>query len=282
MAISINKLEMKDTKGNRKWIEEEKKKVGADLDVDKIVEKKIEEELNSLYIKFTDTPIVKYDDGMIYEGIDKKANKKNITIDKNNKKDLYRQISGEGLIYYKIAEFKKEDKKLLFSLWHEDFEIDQFREEIIPTYSSLYASVSIEINSPYALVTINGRPVIFGAVRSLIRNFISNIFTINTVSWDNNALRGIRKEFADKTIILGAKGIEGNITARATSKNLNNTSMDNDLGKGDITLVKFTFKKLYPENDILINGTQGYISTSLSDDDAKDFVKQYLLKYASN
>lgn len=273
---------MKDTKGNRKWIEEEKKKVGADLDVDKIVEKKIEEELNSLYIKFTDTPIVKYDDGMIYEGIDKKANKKNITIDKNNKKDLYRQISGEGLIYYKIAEFKKEDKKLLFSLWHEDFEIDQFREEIIPTYSSLYASVSIEINSPYALVTINGRPVIFGAVRSLIRNFISNIFTINTVSWDNNALRGIRKEFADKTIILGAKGIEGNITARATSKNLNNTSMDNDLGKGDITLVKFTFKKLYPENDILINGTQGYISTSLSDDDAKDFVKQYLLKYASN
>lgn len=282
MAISINKLEMKDTKKNREWIEKEKKEGKIDSEIAELKEKKIEEALNSLYQRFIDNPIVKYDEGRIYEEIDKKANRSNITIDENSKKELYKQINEEDLIYYKITEYRKEDKKILFSLWHESFDIDQFREEVIPSYSSLYASVYVEINGSYALLTINGSPVIFGAVRSLIRDFISKDFIVNAVKWDNNALRDIRTEFADRTTILGAKGIEGNIKARAISQNLNNTAIDNDLGEGDITLLKFTFKKLYPGNDMLINGTQGYITTTLKDDDARNFIKQYLLTYASN
>ncbi len=273
---------MKDTKKNREWIEKEKKEGKIDSEIAELKEKKIEEALNSLYQRFIDNPIVKYDEGRIYEEIDKKANRSNITIDENSKKELYKQINEEDLIYYKITEYRKEDKKILFSLWHESFDIDQFREEVIPSYSSLYASVYVEINGSYALLTINGSPVIFGAVRSLIRDFISKDFIVNAVKWDNNALRDIRTEFADRTTILGAKGIEGNIKARAISQNLNNTAIDNDLGEGDITLLKFTFKKLYPGNDMLINGTQGYITTTLKDDDARNFIKQYLLTYASN
>lgn len=274
-------MEIKNTKNERQWIEERKMEGKSEADIEELLENRIDEELDSLYKSFSNRPVLKYDKTKIFAEFEKKANKKNMDINDHIAEDLYKQIKSQDLVYYDIGELKKENRKISFSVRHESFEIDQFREKIIPSYNSLYSYVSIEINSPYALVYINGTQYIFGAVRTLIKDFISNDFAINAVKWDDNALRDIINDFGDRILIINAKGIEGNITARAISANLNNSNMLAEIKTGTITSVKFTFKIFYPRNDMLINGAQGYIGTTLSDNDAKDFVQKKLLGYSS-
>ncbi|MEM0136195.1 MAG: hypothetical protein QXU18_13395 [Thermoplasmatales archaeon] len=281
MSMSINKMIVKNTKRARQWIDEMKNDGKSEAEIEELLEKRLDKELNSIHKSISTTSVVKYDGTKIRNEILKKANRKNIDINGDILTHLYSQIEEQDLVYYDINEIKKEGSKISFSVRHESFEIDQFREKIIPSYNSLYASVSIERNSPFALVYINGTQYIFGAVRTLIKEFISDDFTINSVKWDDGALRAIINEFSEDIILINARGIEGNITARATSDKLNDSNMLTEIEAGTITSVKFSFKKPYPENNLFIDGAHGYINTSLSDNDAKTFIQNELLRYSS-
>lgn len=272
---------MKSTKENARWIEEQKKQGKNDSEIEELLEKRIMDGMNSLYEKFSAKSSLYYDKERIFYELEKKGGKDNSKLTSDQMIKLYEQISEKELTYYRVQNLEKKDKSISFSIVHESFEIEKFRDQIIPSYSSWYLQVSMEISSPYALITIDGNPLYFGSLRALLKEYIDRALSINSVKWEDSSLREIMSNYADTTIIISAKGIEGDITAKATSTNLNNKNMLVEIENGYITSVKFTFKTIYPGNDIYINGVYGYITTSLSEDDSRKFIKNHLLIFST-
>lgn len=281
MSLGINKMELKKTKNVISWrhklVEEGKK----EEEIDKEIELRLIEQLDSLKTKFTKEKRMMYEEEKVIKTISEKAKKKSLTLGSEKLNKLKNQIIDQKLRYYEIRELTKNDRSITFGITHEFFDIEEFREEIIPYYSTVYVSVSIQINSPYAIVFINGRYDVFPTIRSLLRDFISDDINVRAVKWEDAALRQILNDYAKEIILINAKNIEGKIVARATASDLNNSNILSHIERGSLTAVKFNFKKMYEGNDLSINGMGGWISTTLSDKDAKEFVQNYLLAISS-
>ncbi len=281
MSIGINKLELKTNKEQKEWITKQKDSGMSIEQIEKVIEKQIIKQLNDLNKTFSEKPIKMYTESDISEEIESKT--KDLEINKELIPNIIRLIESKKLRYYEVKNLKSENEEriLTFGLTHEYFDIVQFREELVPYYSTVYVTVSIQINSPYALVFINGRYDLFGKTRKLLKQLIGSEFNIRNVSWDDKALKEIAGKYAQEIKGINAKNVEGKITETAKASDLKQTKAIRELYTGEVYMISFNFKNTYPGNDISINGKWGWITTSLSDKDVQNFVKTDLLSYSS-
>jgi len=286
MYIGVNKLKLKDTKNVKKLLEIEMQKTSAEGKTeDKVKESLVRDQINQIYNRLNEREIFRYNkEDIVYE-IQEIIGRKNIKLNQSKFSEITKELIYKELINRQVKDiyYDRELGKLSFSLLHHEFDLQSFRgEEVYVAYQELYFSASIEVSSPFALVFINSRPIFFPKIRKLLKPLLYDGFHIQSVEWNDEALRAIVEKYGGEIIGLRATGIEGFIRANANAnEGLNSTAMKADLDRGSWTSVKFTFKDLYPSNYIQINGRNGYLSSDLSDDDLKDFTKNHLMHYSS-
>jgi hypothetical protein len=281
MSVGINKLEMKRNKEQLEWMRKLEESGKSKEQVDAAIEEKTVGELRELNKTFSNVSKRMYTELEITEEI--KARTRDMDVKDERIEEVIKQTMSKKLRYYEIHKLNisNDGKTMTFGLTHEYFDVVQFREEVVPYFSTVYVTVAIQINSPYALVFVNGRADLFAKTRKLIRQLISSEFQIKNITWDSEALKEIEKQYAKETKGINAKNVEGKITETARASNLRNTNAKNALYQGDVYMISFNFAKLFPGNDISINGRGGWITTTLSDKDIQDFVKTHLLTYSS-
>jgi len=286
MYIGVNKLKLKDTKNVKKLLEIEMQKTSAEGKTeDKVKESLVRDQINQIYNRLNEREIFRYNkEDIVYE-IQEIIGRKNIKLNQSKFSEITKELIYKELINRQVKDiyYDRELGKLSFSLLHHEFDLQSFRgEEVYVAYQELYFSASIEVSSPFALVFINSRPIFFPKIRKLLKPLLYDGFHIQSVEWNDEALRAIVEKYGGEIIGLRATGIEGFIRANANAnEGLNSTAMKADLDRGSWISVKFTFKDLYPSNSIQINGRNGYLSSDLSDDDLKDFTKNHLMHYSS-
>ena len=281
MSVGINKLEMKRNKEQLEWMRKLEESGKSKEQVDAAIEEKTVDELRELNKTFSNVSKRMYTELEITEEI--KARTRDMDVKDERIEEVIKQTMSKKLRYYEIHKrnISNDGKTMTFGLTHEYFDVVQFREEVVPYFSTVYVTVAIQINSPYALVFVNGRADLFAKTRKLIRQLISSEFQIKNITWDSDALKEIEKQYAKEIKGINAKNVEGKITETARASNLRNTNAKNALYQGDVYMISFNFAKLFPGNDISINGRGGWITTTLSDKDIQDFVKTHLLTYSS-
>lgn len=286
MYIGVNKLKLKDTKNVKKLLEIEMQKTSAEGKTeDKVKESLVRDQINQIYNRLNEREIFRYNkEDIVYE-IQEIIGRKNIKLNQSKFSEITKELIYKELINRQVKDiyYDRELGKLSFSLLHHEFDLQSFRgEEVYVAYQELYFSASIEVSSPFALVFINSRPIFFPKIRKLLKPLLYDGFHIQSVEWNDEALRAIAEKYGGEITGLKATGIEGFIRANANAnEGLNSTAMKADLDRGSWISVKFTFKDLYPSNSIQINGRNGYLSSDLSDDDLKDFTKNHLMHYSS-
>lgn len=286
MYIGVNKLKLKNTKDVKKLLEIEMQKTSAEGKTeDKVKESLVRDQINQIYNRLNEREIFRYNkEDIVYE-IQEIIGRKNIKLNQSKFSEITKELIYKELINRQVKDiyYDRELGKLSFSLLHHEFDLQSFRgEEVYVAYQELYFSASIEVSSPFALVFINSRPIFFPKIRKLLKPLLYDGFHIQSVEWNDEALRAIAEKYGGEITGLRATGIEGFIRANANAnEGLNSTSMKADLDRGSWISVKFTFKDLYPSNSIQINGRNGYLSSDLSDDDLKDFTKNHLMHYSS-
>ena len=281
MSVGINKLELKSNKEQKEWIKKQEDSGMSIEQIDEAIEELIIKQLDDLSKTFSGESIKMYSKSEISEEIETKT--KDFEVNKEQISNIISLIESKKLRYYEVKDLKYENKDriLTFGLTHEYFDIVQFREELVPYYSTVYVTVSIQINSPYALIFINGRPDLFGKTRKLLKQLIGSDLNIRNLTWDDKALKGIADKYAEEIKGINAKNVEGKITETARASNLKQTKAITELYTGKVYMISFNFKTTYPGNDISINGQGGWITTTLSDKDIQNFVKTHLLSYSS-
>lgn len=281
MSVGINKLELKSNKEQKEWIKKQEDSGMSIEQIDEAIEELIIKQLDDLSKTFSGEPIKMYSKSEISEEIETKT--KDFEVNKEQISNIISLIESKKLRYYEVKDLKYENKDriLTFGLTHEYFDIVQFREELVPYYSTVYVTVSIQINSPYALIFINGRPDLFGKTRKLLKQLIGSDLNIRNLTWDDKALKDIADKYAEEIKGINAKNVEGKITETARASNLKQTKAITELYTGKVYMISFNFKTTYPGNDISINGQGGWITTTLSDKDIQNFVKTHLLSYSS-
>jgi hypothetical protein len=282
MSVGLNKLELKSNKEHREWLIKQEKSGRSQDQIDEVIEERIAEGLKILNMKFSQEPVNRYSELEIEKDVNSKVN--DIKVDNDQLSTLLRLVKSEKLIYYKADKLRYEENsnKLSFGLTHEYFEIAQFRDKPVPHYTTVYVSVTIEVNSPYALVFITGRQDLFGKIRKLLKELIGAEFNIVNLTWDNEALKAIVKQYAKEIEGINARNIEGKITEIARATDLRQTLALTQLYKGEVYMVKFILRNVYPGNSISINGRWGLVtSDQLTEEDIQDFIKVHLLTYSS-
>ena len=281
MSVGINKLELKSNKEQKEWIKKQEDSGMSIEQIDEAIEELIIKQLDDLSKTFSGESIKMYSKSEISEEIETKT--KDFEVNKEQISNIISLIESKKLRYYEVKDLKYENKDriLTFGLTHEYFDIVQFREELVPYYSTVYVTVSIQINSPYALIFINGRPDLFGKTRKLLKQLIGSDLNIRNLTWDDKALKDIADKYAEEIKGINAKNVEGKITETARASNLKQTKAITELYTGKVYMISFNFKTTYPGNDISINGQGGWITTTLSDKDIQNFVKTHLLSYSS-
>ena len=282
MSVGINKWELKSNKEQREWIKKQEDSGMSIEQIDEAIEKLIIRQLEELSKTFSGEPIKMYSESDITEEIETKV--KELGVNREQISNIISDIDSKKLRYYEVKNLKYENKgrMLTFGLIHEYFNIELFREEIVPSYTTAYVTVSIQVNSPYALIFINGRPDLFGKTRKVLKRLTDPKFNIKNVVWNDVGLKAIAERYAEEIKAINANNVEGKITETARASNLRDTLAITELYKGEIYAIGFNFRNTYPGNDVTINGRGGWITTSLSDKDLQDFVKTHLLSYASN
>jgi len=285
MYIGVNKLKLKNTKNVRKLLEIEMQKTSAEGKTeDKVKVSLVRDQINQIYNRLNEREIFRYkEDDIMYE-INEIIRRKNIKLNQSKFSEITNNLMSMELINRQVKDiyYDRELGKLSFSLLHHEFDLQSFRGEVYDSYQEVYFSASIEVSSPFALVFINSRPIYFPKIRKLLKPLLYDGFHIQSVEWNDEALRAIAEKYGGEITGLKATGIEGFIRANANAnEGLNSTAMKAGLDRGSWISVKFTFKDLYPSNFIQINGRNGYLSSDLSDDDLKDFTRNHLMHYSS-
>lgn len=286
MNIGVNRLELKETKRVQNLLEKEmENRSNNGKKLDDLKGDKLREEMERINQTLKTDKKIMYSKIEITDSINEIIQRKNIKQTQGEISKLIDSLYSQNLKSRELKDidFDSKEGKLSISILHESFDINQFRNDVYTVLSDLYFSVFIEISSPYALVFINAGSVYFGKIRDILRNIVNNDFAIQTIKWHDDALRNIADIYGSEVTNLGAKGVEGFVYANAKAKEgLNSTAMKIDLDKGNWTSVGFNFKdSYYPNNQIFINGTKGYLSSDLSDDDLKKFIKNELIKYST-
>jgi hypothetical protein len=285
MYIGVNKLKLKNTKNVKKMLENEMQKTSAKGKTeDEVKESLVRDQINQIYNRLNEREIFRYNkDDIMYE-IQEIIRRKNIKLNQSEFSEITNKLIYKELINRQVKDiyYDRELGKLSFSLLHQEFDLQSFRGEVYDSYQELYFSASIEVSSPFALVFINSSSIFFPKIRKLLKPLLYDGFHIQSVEWNDEALRAIAEKYGGEIKALTATGIEGFIRAKANAnEGLNATAMKADLDRGSWISVKFTFKDLYPSNFIQINGRNGYLSSDLSDDDLKYFTKNHLMHYSS-
>lgn len=286
MNIGVNRLELKETKRVQNLLEKEMENRSIDRKtLEDLKEDKLRGEMERIFQTLNVNKKIIYSQNEIKDYIIEIIQRKNIKQTPAEILKLTDSLYSQNLKSRDIKEIEFDSKKgkLSISILHESFDINQFRNVVYTVLSDLYFSVSIEISSPYALVFINAGSAYFGKIRDILRSIVNYDFAVQTIKWDNDALRTIANIYGSEITNLGAKGVEGFVFANAKAKEgLNGTAMKTDLDRGNWTSVGFNFNNsYYPNNEIFINGTKGYLSSDLSDEDLKKFIKNELIKYST-
>ncbi len=285
MNIGVNRLKMSETKKVENLLEKEmQSSSNKGKTEDDLREIKLRDEMDRIYSDLKTNKKRMYSKDELKDSVNEIIQRKNIKQSQSELEKIIDSLVSEKLEYREIKDIDFDPKlgKLMFSMLHDSFDISQFRDKVYTSLQDLYFSISIEVSSPFALVFVNSNPLSYPKIRDLLRKIVHSDFTIQTVKWEDKALRDLSQKYGSEITSLGATGIEGFINARANAKEgLNTTVMKNNLDKGKWTAVKFNFKDLYPSNHIFINGRSGYLSSDLSDDDLKKFTKNYLMPHST-
>ena len=118
-------------------------------------------------------------------------------------------------------------------------------------------------------------------VRQVVKVLLGESFKTKRITWSDGALRQIKNEYAKEVLSANANKVEGNIHVKATSQNLENKSLFSDMSSGEFTGITYDTKKYFPGNTVSINGSAGFIYSTLSDDDLISYIRDNLLKYAN-
>lgn len=272
---------MKRNKEQLEWMRKLEESGKSKEKIDEAIEEKTVKQIRDLNQMFSDESKKMYTELEIMEEI--KARTRDMEVEDEQIEEVVKQTVSKKLRYYEINKrnISNDGKTMTFGLTHEYFDVAQFREEVVPYYSTVYVTVAIQINSPYALVFINGRADLFAKTRKLLRQLISSEFQIKNITWDSDALKDIEKAYAKEIKGINSKYVEGKITETARASNLRDTNAIDELYQGEVYMISFNFAKLFPGNDISINGRGGWITTTLSDKDIQSFIKTDLLARAS-
>lgn len=290
--MSINRMEYKlDTvrRIRKDLIESNYPDKGQDIsekDLNAGIEMAIIKRLNGLVSELNNLKKLPYTKEEIVKQLrnDEKLKRMNIQSEKEIEehfKDLFKEKI--NFIELKNEAYKNNESgsSITFSFTHDFFEIHEFRGRLTYSFDEVYASVRMMTGSPHGLVFIFASPIYVPKIRKVLRVFISDEFKFNKVTWSDQALRRIKDEYANEILSANANKVEGNIKVRATSQNLENKALFNELSNGEFTGITYNTKMYFPGNTVSINGNSGSVYSSLSDEDLITYVKDHLLKHAN-
>ena len=260
-------------------------------DLNKLIESSINNDLNKLVSELNTNKKRPYSEQDILKQIkqtfngDKELNKKINVQNDAEIKEYFQDLFKETINYFELKDkaYKSDEagSSVVFSFTHDFFELHEFRGRLTYSLDEVYASVKITTGSPYGLIFIFARPIYVPKVRQVVKVLLGERFKTKRITWSDGALRQIKNEYAKEVLSANANKVEGNIHVKATSQNLENKSLFSDMSSGEFTSITYDTKKYFPGNTVSINGSAGFIYSTLSDDDLISYIRDNLLKYAN-